>query len=64
MNLIGLIWNNPFTSTVGAAAAVAAVLTALGVHIPGVDNGLLGTTLIGLLGLFSKDAAAPAAPAK
>lgn len=64
MNLIGLVWANPFTSAVGAASAIAAILTALGVHIPGVDNGLLATSLIGLLGLFSKDAAVPAAPAK
>lgn len=54
--MLNTIWTNPFTSAVGAAAAIATVLTALGLHVPGVDNGMLATGLISLLGLFSKDA--------
>jgi hypothetical protein len=55
VNILNTIWTNPFTSTVGGAAAIATVLTALGVHVPGVDNGMLATGLITLLGLFARD---------
>jgi hypothetical protein len=53
------LWNNPFTTTVGAAGAIVGILHALGVNLP-VDASTVNTVLVVLLGLLSKDAAAPA----
>ncbi len=54
MNLgaLGSLWNNPFTSSMGAATAVCGVLHALGVNLPFIDPATLGTVFASL-GLFA-----------
>ena len=49
------IWQNPFTSTVGAAGAIVGIAHAVGITLP-IDATTVNTALVVLLGLFAKDA--------
>lgn len=55
--MLGTIWNNPFTTTIGAAGAIVGVAHALGVNLP-IDANTVNTALIVLLGMFAKDGTA------
>lgn len=52
--MFGVIFNNPWTSTVGAAGAILGMAHALGVNLP-IDQGALNSILIFFLGMISKD---------
>lgn len=50
--LLTSIFNNPFTSSAGAATAILGVLHALGINTFGMDSGTLATILASI-GLFA-----------
>lgn len=53
--MFGAIFQNPFTSTVGAAGFIVGMLHLFGVDIPGLDASAVNTILIFVMGLVAKD---------
>lgn len=57
--MFATLWNNPFTTATGAAAAISGILHALGVNLP-IDTGTLSLVLTAITGFFAKDGTAAA----